>query len=1064
MMHRREVFVVLATSAVLALVLAVMASEEADARTIFLGDVVVDHDITWYDDIYEVRGNVTVMGGSHLTILEATVEIVGSHNGSQWFNATAGSTLTLDNGTIKGSPYPVGMILAGVGHVVDSTIENVWTSNITPAIELSGALTMLNSVVKGAPDSTGLLVTGSLEARSSEFTELGDVALRFSDPRFTGGSSLQDCTFTPSSSPAGDTIGLSVVFTSAIDGPVDLTVDGCSFQGFTTGMDAFVNSSYVNLTISGSDFVGCSTGLTVSGNEARVSVTGCSFDQSATVGLHVYVLEPMLRPLNMTINDVTSTGAATGIYLRGPVLTFKPVLRNVYISGCSHGIQALGATVYVEDSVIIDCNICFYVESKARIEIRRTQHEYRSAGIAPAQQAAVVAFSTVEISSCWWSGAHQITEGTLLLHGDDGIELLRVDMGDLGRMELVVWSLTKYYDLGRLWVIPSIQRDGHEFSGHNFSIYNMTPQDVQIVDDQPPVVHDLWPVDGHWYAYDRLNVTGILMEKGSGMESLVVRLSDGQEMTAEVLPDGNWSVVFEPVTEGMFEVEVVATDRTGGTAVLRIGDLTVDVTDPTTTLEHNFTTMSNGTLLIPANDVSFSGMTEPICQVNARVEGVPDDSPRLCNDTVTSDDQGLFSVSLCPGPGHHTLVFTTTDRAGNVWTMSIDIGMDASPPAIEVTEPRSFPQVWYDTSSITIKGNVTDPGMSEWYTVRVNGKEVEVPGGVLEVTVEMDEGEGHIQIEAEDQAGHVSRGGVTVRVDTIFPDLRVIAPTEDVFFTTEIKIDLQGEVMDVNLETLTLNGQPLPHVGGIFTGALVIEEGDNTFVIEATDLAGNEAVSTLVITKDVTPPQYTLEETVSDGDLIDLDGERFATGTGPGGVRLTLEFSVSEHTTVTASGGHGQVSGEGDIVIDIDLEEGENTITFSFTDEAGNAAPSLTYKVTLDTTPPEIEVPGSETTVRTKDRTHWLMGRVEEGSTLTLDGAPVKVNADGSFSTQVDLAKGENVFSLKAVDRVGLESTLDVIVERQEKEEESPGPGSAAAVVSLSLVSTLVVWTRRRRP
>jgi hypothetical protein len=1063
MMQRGEVLLVLAASAALVLVVTLMTAEGSEGRTIFVGDVVVDHDITWYDDTFEVRGNVTVLGGVHLTILEATLEIVGDSNGSHWFNASAGSTLTVDKAIIKGSPYPVGIMMAGICHMVDSGIENVWTSNSTPAMEVSGAMTMLRTTVEGAPDSTGLLVTGSLEAESCEFRELGDISLRFTDPTIPGTSSVRNCTFEVPTAPAGDTIALSLSFTSALTHQVNVMVDGCSFDGFTYGVEAFVNSSYVNLTFSRSDFVWCSTGLTVSGNEGRTVISDCTFNQSTTVGLHVYVLQPMLRPLDVNISRVSSTNSGTGIYLRGPVLTFKPSLREVYISGCTRGIQALGATVYVEDSVVIECDICFYVESKARIEIRRTEHTYRSADIAPAQQAAVVAFSTVEISSCWWSGAHQITEGTLFLHGDDGIELVRVEMEDLGRMELVVWSLTRFNDLGRLWVVPSIRQDGHEFTGLNFSIYNDTPLDLQIVDHMPPVLLDVWPPDGHWLSYSEVNVTGRLVENGSGLESLLVRLDDGQESTVDVLPDGNWSVVFGPVAEGPFTIEALATDLTGGTTVLRVEDLMVDVTEPAVQLFHNYTSMKNGTLLIPANDVSFAGVTESLCEVNARVMGVPDDSPFKCNETVTSDDQGGFAVDLCPGAGYHTLVFTSTDRAGNTWTMSLDIAMDAAPPAIEVTEPRDIWDLWHDTSSITVKGNVTDPGLSEWYKVWVNGVLVEVPGGVLDVTVDLEEGESHIKIEAEDQAGHRSQGGVTVRVDTLDPDLTIVTPTEDVFFTTQIKIDLQGEVSDENLETLTMNGQPLSHVEGLFTKALTIDEGDNTFLIVATDLAGNIASRTLVITKDMTPPRYTLDEGVSEGEILDVDGERFATALGGGEVRLVLTFTVSEHTTITASGGYGRVTGEGEMVMSIDLEEGENTVTFTFVDDADNAAPSLTYRITLDTTPPEIEVPGSEGTVRTKDRTHWLMGRVEEGPTLTLDGAPVKVNADGSFSTQVDLAKGENVFHLEAIDRVGLESSMDVVVERQEKAEESPGVGPSAVVVAMAMIAAMVLWTRRRR-
>jgi MYXO-CTERM domain-containing protein len=298
-------------------------------------------------------------------------------------------------------------------------------------------------------------------------------------------------------------------------------------------------------------------------------------------------------------------------------------------------------------------------------------------------------------------------------------------------------------------------------------------------------------------------------------------------------------------------------------------------------------------------------------------------------------------------------------------------------------------------------------------------------------------------------------------VDTVPPDLRVVAPVEEEFFTRDQKVDLQGEVSDANLDGLTLNGMPLNLLDGLFSAPLQIAEGENVFVLEATDLAGNSVVRRLVITRDVSPPEYTHQVHADGGRLLDVDGEAYATGPEGAVVWVRFEFNVSEHATITASGGRGTVEGEGELSIQFDLDEGENSVTFTLVDEAGNAAPTLIYRVTLDTTSPEIVVPGSGSPVETKDRTYLIKGRVEVGSTLTVDGGTVKVNADGTFATKVDLVKGENVFTLEATDVVGLNSTLDVIVNREVEEEDGPGPGALAALVGLALAA--IVCTRKRR-
>jgi bacillopeptidase F len=147
----------------------------------------------------------------------------------------------------------------------------------------------------------------------------------------------------------------------------------------------------------------------------------------------------------------------------------------------------------------------------------------------------------------------------------------------------------------------------------------------------------------------------------------------------------------------------------------------------------------------------------------------------------------------------------------------------------------------------------------------------------------------------------------------------------------------------------------------------------------------------------------------------------------------------------------------------VPLEEGENSFTFALTDEAGNKGESITYRIVLDQTPPQIFIIDPKAGVETKDSVYRIRGRVEEGSTLTMDGRPISVNTDGTFSVQVDLEVGDNVFLLEAVDPVGHESDQQLSIVRVKKDEEGPAAGAVAVLLAMVAVAMATRAFARRR-
>ena len=1047
--------------ATLLLVGLAIASGGAEGKTVYDQDLLIDTTTVMSSDTFEVHGNVTVNAPATLTLRNAVLVLVGDTNGSRTLGVEPGASLIGDSSTIRGSPWTIALELNGSVTLDDCILENLWGANGSYGVLVGGFAVWNTVIVRDGPNGTGVKVTGDLLATDCEFKDLGDTLVDFTQPTAAGTSQLTRCSFEPASSATGTTIGVSYRMPAAITVDTTLFIRDCTFTGLEYGVLAQVNTTSASLSVTGTRFDECDTGVLARGNRATIIITDCiAMGMDGPVGFHVYSISSSETALNLTCHHLVVDLYTKGIYIQGPVHGFRPTLHHVNVTNCEQGISSMGTTVLVEDSNVTDCTWCFYAETKARIEVRRTVHEHGSGRNAPGEQAAIVAFTTVNVTSAKWKGAHAITEGSLSLVGDDGMELERIDLADPQAREVVAWSVTKFNRLGRLWIYPTISVDGEEFQAANFSIYDTSPHDVELIDHLPPEISDVWPADGQWFATSEVNISGHVADKGSGLQRMVVRFVGGQQVV--VGADGNWSVEFLPVTDGTYSLELNASDVTGGSSVRTIADLHVDTVMPAIALD-------NETVLTNRTEVSISGTTEPQALVHIWALSILPKHPFTCEDNVTADEEGRFGVTFVLPEGRQEVALRSTDRAGNFATASFVALIDTVAPVIVIDTPRD--QGWYNGSPL-VTGRVTDEGVSErlwawiWDTpVYPRRSEFRQTGGFefLVPSALAVDGDLTITIRAEDEAGNAAEASVTVHIDRTPPVLTVDTPRELRFFTTEIKINLQGRLEETNLDQFTLNGYPMGLLEDIFTDSLQILEGENVFTLYAVDMAGNEDEVTIVILRDLIPPTYAYSASMVDGTEIEIDGKLYGTYPGPGLPRVEMTFNVSEWSRVTGLGGLGQVEGEGALTIFVDLVEGPNSFTFSIVDEVGNQGTSVTYAIILDTTPPGITVEGPNEGIVTKDHNHRILGRVEVGSTLTLDGKAVPVNTDGTFNVQVDLEVGVNTFNLEAVDKVGLEGNLTVTITREKESDDGPGMGAAVATVGLVVAAVLASFTAVRR-
>lgn len=139
--------------------------------------------------------------------------------------------------------------------------------------------------------------------------------------------------------------------------------------------------------------------------------------------------------------------------------------------------------------------------------------------------------------------------------------------------------------------------------------------------------------------------------------------------------------------------------------------------------------------------------------------------------------------------------------------------------------------------------------------VRLNGTELHQRGSQEQVSfsdeLKLDEGRHDIQLEAIDLAGKQTDKTVQVTVDLTGPTVGVYYPTPELV-TQEATIELRGAAADTNgVASVRLGDDPIATAQGDsrvdFSRNVALVEGENTFVVTATDTAGNETYSVVTV-------------------------------------------------------------------------------------------------------------------------------------------------------------------------------------------------------------------------
>jgi len=118
------------------------------------------------------------------------------------------------------------------------------------------------------------------------------------------------------------------------------------------------------------------------------------------------------------------------------------------------------------------------------------------------------------------------------------------------------------------------------------------------------------------------------------------------------------------------------------------------------------------------------------------------------------------------------------------------------------------------------------------------------------------------------------------------------------------------------------------------------------------------------------------------------------------------------------------IDGSGGFRIEHRLQEGDNSIALTVTDNAGNKA-SIKREVTLILKPPDIVIDNPPNDLWINQKLLSVQGRVPPDTLLTVSGKEASVDASGQYNVDLLLQEGENLLRFEARDAVGNVATAE---------------------------------------
>lgn len=308
--------------------------------------------------------------------------------------------------------------------------------------------------------------------------------------------------------------------------------------------------------------------------------------------------------------------------------------------------------------------------------------------------------------------------------------------------------------------------------------------------------------------------------------------------------------------------------------------------------------------------------------------------------TVAPQGDGSYLLTTS---ANGTYTVTATNALGKTAQTTVTVsGIDSTPPVI------GEPSVSYSENrkTATVSLSVTDEGGVA--SVTFAGIEMSASGGSYQASVSQN---GSYTVVAVDQAGNQQSATVQVSgIDLTPPSIQVTSANNTWQKSQTVTFSVTDENSGISAVQVTKDGAPVAYTES--SGYQFIASANGTYVIAATDKAGNQSTQSATITMvDATAPAApkltngnsainpynTKPDSVykTDATSFSVSYQKAAEGESP--VTVKAKVDSGEYTALSADAPK------------VTLTAGTHTVKIKTVDVAGNESAEVTYQISVQT-------------------------------------------------------------------------------------------------------------------